>query len=199
MSYRIPKSHNPYVQYQERVSDYQGCTTRSFCWFINRAQRVCLMGGAKKPTAANKSSGGKDSKKGKKDKGSESGPKRAEIVVKVNEGQALKIIKNSKVITVQDLARQMGVKISAANAFLKKTVSDGSTSIIGGYSGHYLYRDAKAAAEAAAAEAKKAKAKKKATEKPPAPKPDAQNSSTQADESVADAQTKTTAKSDTVQ
>ena len=74
------------------------------------------MAGAKKTTTASKdkSAGSKDTKK-KKDKG-EGGPKKAEITVQVNEQQALKIIQNSKVVTVQDLARQTGVKISAANA-----------------------------------------------------------------------------------
>lgn len=105
------------------------------------------MGGAKKPTAANKdkSSGSKDSKKGKKDKGAvESGPKRAEIIVKVNGEQALKIVRGAKVITAQELARQLGVKISAANRFLKETVSNGDVSVIGGHSGHYLYQGAAA-------------------------------------------------------
>lgn len=103
------------------------------------------MGGAKKPTAASRdksSSATKDSKKSKKDKGAESGPKRAEILVKVNGNQALKIVKGSKVITVQELARQLGVKISAANTFLKGAISDGTVSVVGGYSGHYLYQDA---------------------------------------------------------
>ena len=45
----------------------------------------------------------KDSKKSKK-KG-EGGPKKAEIIVMVNEQQAMKIIQNSKVITVQDLSK----------------------------------------------------------------------------------------------
>ena len=98
------------------------------------------MGGSKKQTGGNKdkSSGSKDTKK-KKDKG-ESGPKKAEITVMVNEQQALKIIQNSKVITVQDLARQTGVKISAANAFLKESLNKGIIKKVGGYSGHYLYQ-----------------------------------------------------------
>ena len=58
----------------------------------------------------------------------------------VNESQALKIIQNSKVITVQDLARQTGVKISAANAFLKKYATKGIVKRVGGYSGHHLYQ-----------------------------------------------------------
>ena len=99
------------------------------------------MGGAKKITAAkaDKSSNTKDSKKGKKDKG-EGGPKKAEITVIINEQQAMKIIQNSKVITVQDLARQTGVKISAANAFLKKSAEQGTVKRVGGYSGHHLYQ-----------------------------------------------------------
>ena len=99
------------------------------------------MGGGKKPTAAKKdrSTNTKDSKKSKKDKG-EGGPRKAEIVVLVNEQQAIKIIQNSKVITVQDLARQTGVKISAANAFLKESANKGIVKRVGGYSGHHLYQ-----------------------------------------------------------
>ena len=103
------------------------------------------MAGAKKGGSKDKSSdtktkasGIKDTKK-KKDKG-EGGPKKAEIVVIVNEQQALKIIQNSKVITVQDLARQTGVKISAANAFLKESTSKGIVKRVGGYAGHHLYQ-----------------------------------------------------------
>ena len=99
------------------------------------------MGGAKKPTTANKdkSGGSKDTKKSKKDKG-EGGPKKAEITVMVNEQQAMKIIQNSKVVTVQDLARQTGVKISAANAFLKESATKGTVKKVGGYAGHHLYQ-----------------------------------------------------------
>ena len=97
------------------------------------------MAGGKKQTGGKQDkSTTKDSKK-KKDKG-ESGPKKAEITVMVNEQQAMKIIQNSKVITVQDLARQTGVKISAANAFLKNSTEKGTVKRIGGYSGHHLYQ-----------------------------------------------------------
>ena len=99
------------------------------------------MGGAKKATTAtkDKSAGAKDSKKSKKDKG-EGGPRKAEITVMVNEQQAMKIIQGSKVITVQDLARQTGVKISAANKFLKESAVKGTVKKVGGYSGHHLYQ-----------------------------------------------------------
>ena len=52
----------------------------------------------------------------------------------------MKVIQNSKVVTVQDLARQTGVKISAANAFLKQATIKGTVKKVGGYSGHYLYQ-----------------------------------------------------------
>ena len=97
------------------------------------------MAGAKNQSNTNKSRGSKDSKKSKKDK-VEGGIKKAEITVMVNEEQAMKIIKNSKVVTVQDLARQTGVKISAANAFLKESTSKGTVKRVGGYSGHHLYQ-----------------------------------------------------------
>ncbi len=98
------------------------------------------MGGAKKPTTAKKGKPDtkKDSKK-KKDKG-DVGPRKAEITVMVNEQQAMKIIQNSKVVTVQDLARQTGVKISAANAFLIESTKKGIVKRVGGYSGHHLYQ-----------------------------------------------------------
>ena len=88
---------------------------------------------------ATKSTGSKDTKKGKKDK-VEGGTKKAEIIVMLNEQQAMKVIKNSKVVTVQDLARQTGVKISAANAFLKASTEKGTVKKVGGYSGHHLYQ-----------------------------------------------------------
>ena len=98
------------------------------------------MGGAKKPTPAkDKSQGTKDTKKGKKEKG-EGGPAKAEITVIVKEQQAMKIIQNAKVVTVQDLARQTGVKISAANAFLRESEKKGTVKRVGGYSGHYIYQ-----------------------------------------------------------
>jgi len=98
------------------------------------------MAAAKKTTNVTKSNPAKDSKKGKKDKGESSGVRKAEITVMVNEQQAMKIIQNSKVVTVQDLARQTGVKISAANAFLKQSEIKGTVKKVGGYSGHYLYQ-----------------------------------------------------------
>lgn len=93
------------------------------------------MAGTKKASPSSQ----KDSKKSKKDKG-ESGPKKAEITVILNEQEATKIIQHAKVITVHELARQTGVKVSAANVFLKNSLKKGIIKKVGGFSGHYIYQ-----------------------------------------------------------
>lgn len=104
------------------------------------------MGGSKNKSPAQKEKSQKEetdkksgSKKGKKEKG-EGESRKAEISVIVNEPQAMKFIQNSKVFTVQEIARQTGVKISAANLFLKKLLQSGEIKRIGGYSGHHVYQ-----------------------------------------------------------
>ncbi len=87
---------------------------------------------------ASKKSGEK--KKGKKKDKSDEGSSKAEITVIVNQEQAMKFIKNTKVITVQELARHLGVKISATNAFLKKLSNEGAIKRVGGFSGHHIYQ-----------------------------------------------------------
>ena len=95
------------------------------------------MAGTKKASPSTQ----KDSKKSKKEKG-ESGPKKAEITIILNEQEATKIIQHAKVITVHDLARQTGVKVSAANVFLKESLKKGLIKKVGGFSGHYIYQPA---------------------------------------------------------
>jgi small subunit ribosomal protein S25e len=93
------------------------------------------MGSKNKSVSSNeKSQGGKV----KKDKKEHTEKKDTEVFI--NEEQANKIVKSSKVITIQDLARQTNVKISTANAFLKKAVEQGIVKKVGGFSGHYLYQ-----------------------------------------------------------
>ncbi len=92
----------------------------------------------KSVSSSEKSQGGKD--KTKKDKKDHSEKK--EVAVFINEDEASKIIKSSKAITIQDLARQTNVKISTANAFLKKALSQGTVKKVGGFSGHYIYQPA---------------------------------------------------------
>ena len=107
------------------------------------------MGGSKKQSPAQtekkqssddaKKSGAK-SKKGKKDDKGEEKSVKAEIRVILTDEQAMKAIKGAKVITVQELARQTGVKISTANAYLKKSLQNGTVKKVGGFSGHHIYQ-----------------------------------------------------------
>ena len=90
----------------------------------------------KSVSSSEKSQGGKDKTKKEKKDTSE----KKEVGVFINEDEASKIIKSSKVITIQDLARQANVKISTANAFLRKAVSEGTVKKAGGFSGHYIYQ-----------------------------------------------------------
>jgi len=100
------------------------------------------MGGAKKqsPAQAEKSQQAEAAKKegGKKGEKKEQKSKSA-ISVIINENQAMNFIKGAKVFTVQEVARQEGVKISAANTFLLKLLKNGAVKRIGGYSGHHIY------------------------------------------------------------
>lgn len=99
------------------------------------------MGGSKKKSPAQQEKSQKDEKKaGKKRKKEESGSAKAEITVILTDEQASKVLKNSKVVTVQELARQTGVKISAANVYLKKLLESGAVKKIGGHSGHHIYQ-----------------------------------------------------------
>ncbi len=103
------------------------------------------MGGSKNKSPAQKerSQGAKrsDTKRQKQDKGAQ-GPQRAAITVSLTAGQAAKAMRISKAVTVHDLARQTGVKMSAANAFLRRSVADGTVVRVGGRSGHYVYKPA---------------------------------------------------------
>ena len=99
------------------------------------------MGGSKKKSPAQQEKSQKDEKKAsKKGKKEESGSAKAEITVILTDDQASKVLKSSKVVTVQELARQTGVKISAANVYLKKLLESGAVKKIGGHSGHHIYQ-----------------------------------------------------------
>ena len=103
------------------------------------------MGGSKNKSPAQKEKSQKGDKKDglkKSKKGGklEGGPAKAEITVILTDEQALKIVKSAKVITVHDLARTTGVKVSAANVYLKKLVENNTVRIVGGNSGHRVYQ-----------------------------------------------------------
>lgn len=95
------------------------------------------MASKKRPAAAQTRT---TKEKARKDKGQ--GPQKAEITVILTNKQAYRFIKNAKVITAPELARQTGVKTSAANRYLKDAVKAGSIKRVGGFSGHWLYQPA---------------------------------------------------------
>ena len=97
-----------------------------------------FMGNKNKSVSSNEKSQKPKEGKGKKDKKNPNEKK--EIAVFINEQQAAKIVGSAKVITVQELAKQTGVKISTANVFLKKSLADGLIKKVGGFSGHYVYQ-----------------------------------------------------------
>ena len=96
------------------------------------------MGGSKNKSPAQKEKSQSKDTKDKKPKKSERNTASTSVII--NESKATKYINESKVITVQGLARQTDVKISIANLFLQKLLGDGTIKRIGGFSGHHLYK-----------------------------------------------------------
>ena len=113
--------------------------------FIKGCHNKIIMGGSKNKSPAQKQKAQSDEKKGDSKKGkkadkSEGGSPKAEITVTLTDEEANKIFKSVKVITIQELARQTGVKVSTANACLKRSLENGTVKKVGGYSGHYIYQ-----------------------------------------------------------
>ncbi|MFN4336669.1 MAG: MarR family transcriptional regulator [Candidatus Nitrosocaldus sp.] len=74
--------------------------------------------------------------KGKKEKGEE----RQRGAVLVDEKQLLNTLSSMKAITAHAVSRSIGVKVSVANAMLKRLETQGMVRRFGGYSGHYVYQ-----------------------------------------------------------
>jgi small subunit ribosomal protein S25e len=99
------------------------------------------MGGSKNKSPAQKEKSQKSDTATKKSKKPEkSNTTKTNLSVIMDESKATKYINDAKVITVQDLARQTETKISVANSFLQKLLSDGAVKRVGGFSGHHIYK-----------------------------------------------------------
>ena len=98
------------------------------------------MGGSKNKSPAQKEKSQKkdSSKKSKKSEKKDDSKTKTSVII--DEAKATKYINDSKVITVQDLARQTDVKISEANLFLRKLLKNGTIERVGGFSGHHIYK-----------------------------------------------------------
>jgi small subunit ribosomal protein S25e len=62
------------------------------------------------------------------------------LAVVVEEPVGMKAISGMKAITTQALARNIGVKISVASAFIRSLEQKGVIKPVGGYSGHRVYQ-----------------------------------------------------------
>jgi small subunit ribosomal protein S25e len=104
------------------------------------------MGGTKKKSlsSSSKSQDGAspqtptEKKDEKKPKGK--GQQKSKVTVLLDEKQGLRALAGLKAVTPQALARNLGVKISVANAYIRSLESQGSVKPIGGYSGHRVYQ-----------------------------------------------------------
>ncbi len=108
------------------------------------------MGGAKKrpvgSSAKNKDSNPASgsnqaqSQTQKKEDSKKSMGSKQKLSVAIEETAGRKALQNMKAITIQALARNLGVKISVANSFIRNMETKGSVKLAGGYSGHRIYQ-----------------------------------------------------------
>jgi small subunit ribosomal protein S25e len=104
------------------------------------------MGGNKKKPAASGDKGaqtgpgGAEIKPAEEKKKSTKPQQRQKLAVVVEENAGMKAIQGMKSITCQALARNVGVKISVANSFIKSLEEKGVVKAVGGYSGHRVYQ-----------------------------------------------------------
>ena len=98
------------------------------------------MGGSKNKSPAQKEKAQKKDTAEKKTSKAAKGKRLIIDTVNINESQAAKYIKNSKVVTAYGLAKDANVKISIANAYIQKSVQDGILKRTSGFSGHRIYQ-----------------------------------------------------------
>ncbi len=102
-------------------------------------------GNKKKPVGASDKTaqvgpGGAEVKPAEEKKKAPKPQQKQKLAVIVEEPAGMKAIQGMKSITSQALARNVGVKISVANVFIKSLEAKGMVKAIGGYSGHRVYQ-----------------------------------------------------------
>ena len=103
-------------------------------------------GNKKKPTQSNasRSQDNKNSNKEDTKKTTTSKPQQKQkLSVLIEENSGMKAIGSMKAITVQGLARNLGVKISVANNYIKNLENKNIIRNVGGFSGHKIYQKIK--------------------------------------------------------
>ncbi len=105
------------------------------------------MGGNKKKPTQSNASKSQDNKNANKDdtkKSTTSKPQQKQkLSVLIEENQGMKAISSMKAITVQGVARNLGVKISVANNYIKNLENKNIIRNVGGFSGHKIYQKIK--------------------------------------------------------
>jgi small subunit ribosomal protein S25e len=86
------------------------------------------------------SAGVGEKKERKEDRAEDRGTQKQKLAVFVEESQGRKTLQGMKAITAQGFAKASGVKISAANSFIKSLELKGVLTSVGGYSGHRVYK-----------------------------------------------------------
>ncbi len=76
----------------------------------------------------------------KKEDSKKSSGSKQKLSVAIEEAAGRRALQNMKAITVQALARNLGVKISVANSFIRTMEARGLVKLAGGYSGHHIYQ-----------------------------------------------------------
>jgi small subunit ribosomal protein S25e len=120
-------------------------------WYIaaniikgQQARNKIMGGNKKKPTGSSdkntQTAAGQSEIKSTTEKKTGSKPQQKQkLTVAIEESQGMKAIQGMKVITTQGMARNIGVKISVANSFIKSLEAKGIVRAEGGYSGHRVY------------------------------------------------------------
>lgn len=103
------------------------------------------MGGNKKKPTQSNATKSQDNKNTKKDDSKKITPaakpqQKQKLSVLIEESQGIKSIGSMKAITIHNLARTLGVKISVANSFIKNLENKKVVKYVGGYSGHKVYQ-----------------------------------------------------------
>ena len=97
-------------------------------------------GAKNKDSSTSSSSSQAQSQAQKKEDSKKLSGSKQKLSVAIEEAAGRRALQNMKAITVQALARNLGVKISVANSFIRTMEARGLVKLAGGYSGHRIYQ-----------------------------------------------------------
>ncbi|HZH38819.1 MAG TPA: hypothetical protein VEX17_02020 [Bacillales bacterium] len=98
------------------------------------------MGGNKKKPTQSNASKSQENKEDTKKSSTSKPQQKQKLSVLIEENQGMKTISSMKSITIQGVARNLGVKISVANNFIKNLENKNIIRNVGGFSGHKIHQ-----------------------------------------------------------